>query len=223
MLADSNVTYRESLHAYARELLQLLHLLGVSQADVARACGVTRPFVTFWVQGIRLIPPSHTGTLRRLLRNAVAAQRRTLATADTATRQHKRDQLLPAVMQLDGAAQAVALAYVDSMRALHDESLAMAEAMQRVACVPRVADAAWQAVTYAQNALRSLHEVFGDMKSRNRKLKVVLDQQAELDDLLDYIATVYGSEERPPQEDAAPRAPRRDRQRRLRSTPTAAQ
>jgi transcriptional regulator with XRE-family HTH domain len=220
MLADTTSPYRTALHAYAREFLRLLDLLGVSQADVARACGVTRPFVTFWVQGSRLVPPPHARTLRRLLCDAVTAQRQTLATADTATRQRVRDQLLPAILQLDGATQAVALAYVDSVRVLYERSHAYAEAMRAVACAPRVEEAAWQAVAHAQEALNSLHEIFGEMKTRNRQLKVVLDQRADLEDLLDYIVAIYGSEEHPPQEDAAPKEPHRVRRRHRRSTPT---
>src|SRR5262249_28622654 len=153
-------TYKAALHSYAREFLRLLQVLGVSQADVARAWGVTPPFVTFVAQGSKSLPPHQKQTLRRLLRQAVHAQRQRLTTANAQARQRLRARLWPAVLKLDGAAQALGLAYVASVRALHQETLAYAAGLAEVACAPQVEEAAWQAVAEVENTLASLHEVF---------------------------------------------------------------
>lgn len=217
MSRDGNLEYRDALHGYARALLRLLqHVFGITQADVARQCGVSRPLVTFWQQGQQRVPPHHEHVIRRLLMEAVAGTRRDLDALDAEALSRFRKQLLDALMDLDGAVTAMTVAYARSVRAMNRETMGSLEDILTQACTGEVAGELHQAYTSVQETRAKLRRLWPGAKARNRALKALLvniptDVRTHVAQLLDYVMQTYGVQETTTTDSPAPTRGRKGR------------
>jgi DNA-binding transcriptional regulator YdaS (Cro superfamily) len=191
--------YRDALNRYARELLRLLQVLGVQQADVARRLGVSRTLVTLWLQGSKLLPAQHESAMRDLITQAVAAQRPALATVPLARVEAFWKDLVPVLVALDSAAVDLTLAYAESVRTVNRAAIAwIDETLGSQACSAETATALQEAYASAQHTLARLKPVLRTAKANNRGLKTLVTPPADVDlrtylgEVLTYVAEVYG-------------------------------
>lgn len=202
MNRESNPEYREALHSYGCGLLRLCGVLGVSQADIARHCGVSRPLVTHWKDGLQLMPPKHEYAIRHGLIEAVDEARQGLRALDSEALRGLRDGLIPALVDLDGSALAMTREYVASVRAMNrDIMAAVSSTLQTQACTGEVAEELRFAYDSAQETLAALQSLWPRVKARNRGLKELVvptaneDIRAHVEKLLSYVKIVYGVQE----------------------------
>lgn len=218
MNRETNPAYYDALHDYASGLVQLLGVFGVSQADIARHCGVSRPLVTHWKDGRHLLPPAHDREMRLLLREEVANTRSALTAMDSTGLQALRDGLIAALCDLDGAALAMAREYASSVQVMNRDVMAAVEGtLQDTAHTGAVTEALHQAYDNAQQTLAALQRLWPGVKARNRALKGLVESTADenihahIQKLLGYVLTTYGVQEPTPVDRPGTRARRKAR------------
>lgn len=205
MNRENNPAYYQAMWHYARGLVQLCGVLGISQADIARLCGVSRALVTFWQQGHHLLPPKHERAIRHALGEVVNDAQQGLDALDSEALHGLRDGLIPALVDLDGSSIAMTTEYARSVRAMNRQVMAMVEdTLQTQACTGEVAEELRHAYASAQETLVALQRLWPVAKARNRALKGLVvptakeDIRAHVEKLLSYVETMYSMKQTTP-------------------------
>ena len=162
--------------------------------------------------------PTHERAMRRALGEAVQDLQQGLGAMDATALRGLRDGLIPALVDIDGSALAMAREYAASVRAMNRDIMdAVSCALQAHAHTAEVADELHHAYDSAHEALAALQRLWPGAKTRNRGLRALLDLKDDerlLDHvgrLLAYVGETYGVAEPTPAARPGTRARRKAR------------
>ncbi len=196
---DESQALEQAGKRYAQALLVTLQALGVQQKDIARKLRVSQQLISDWARGTYLAHPTQERKLRTVLvKAATEAQQKAY---DAATAKAVCENLLKAIIDLDGAILEMEKAYSKSARASNKAALEAIESklgFYAVEPVTRTRLEQTRLTVYA--AMGDLQNIWRGAKTRNRVLKALLeaapttqeDMPDYLNSMLDLLIKAFG-------------------------------
>lgn len=196
---DESQALEQAGKRYAQALLTALQALGVLQKDIAKKLRVSEHLVSCWARGTYLANQIQERKLRTMLVKAATETQQ--KEYDAATAKALCENLLKAIIALDGAILDMEKAYSKSARASWKAALEAMESklgLYAVEPVTRTRLEQTRRTVYA--AMGNLQNIWRGAKTRNRALKALLeaapttqkDIPAYLNSMLDLLIKAFG-------------------------------